>query len=610
MVESGIPQGSVISPILFNIMINYIFEKLENNSDVLLYADDAVIWKRGRNFSYIVKQIQKEVEVLEQWGVDWGFKFSIQKSKVMYFTRKKVPRNLKIMLYNQKLERGEKFKYLGVWFDGKLSWKVHIEYIETKCKKVMNLMRMVTGHYWGADKLSLMNIYKALIRSNLDYGCIIYSSASKTSLKKLDSIQFKALRIALGAIKTTPTSALLVEAEETPLSLRFIKLSITYWVRLQGSPNNPAVSVLKDCWEYYKKSSGFGWNIEKTAEQYGMKQFEFSPALVLSGVPPWILPSPKIDTELLNKKKEHPNDLFFAAYCENYLNSSYYGFLKIFTDGSKEPSSGHCSIGIYIPEFKRKYKFRITNYLSIYSVEMVGIITALRWVEEVQPLKSIICTDSMSVLQSFEGTSSRDDLILEIKYLLANIRNLGIIVQFCWVPAHIGIKGNEMADKIAKKALEKEHIDIKVPLGKGEAKSIIKNETMQKWQDEWESDPKARQYHKVQSQVGGKRVSALGFDRREEVVYTRLRLGHTGLNSTLKMIGKGNGLCTECNVKEDVDHVLFNCKKNNEFRIKWQEVEAENDRLINDILEEQGMQQDRIKAFVMFLNESGLMKRI
>ena len=108
----------------------------------------------------------------------------------------------------------------------------------------------------------------------------------------------------------------------------------------------------------------------------------------------------------------------------------------------------------------------------------------------------------------------------------------------------------------------------------------------------------------------GEKVSSLGFNRREEVVYTRLRLGHTGLNSTLKMIGKGNGLCTECNVKEDVDHVLFNCKKKNEFRIKWQEVEAENDRLINDILEEQGMQQDRIKAFVIFLNELGLMKRI
>ena len=95
----------------------------------------------------------------------------IQKSKVMYFTRKKVPGNLKIMLYNQPLERGEKFKYLGVWFDDKLLWKFHIEYMETKCKKVINLMRMVTGHYWGADRPSLMNLYKALIRSTFDYGC-------------------------------------------------------------------------------------------------------------------------------------------------------------------------------------------------------------------------------------------------------------------------------------------------------------------------------------------------------------------------------------------------------------------------------------------------------
>ena len=205
--------------------------------------------------------------------------------KVMYFTRKKVPRNLKIMLYNQPLERGEKFKYLGVWFDNKLLWKFHIEYMETKCKKVINL-RMVTGHYWGADRPSLMNKYKALIRSIFDYGCIVYSSACTTSLRKLDRVQFKAQRIALGAMKTKPTSALLVEAEETPLSLRFTKLSFTYWVRLQGSANNPAISVLKDCWEYYNKSSGFGWNIDNTADQYGIKNLEFSPALALSGVPP------------------------------------------------------------------------------------------------------------------------------------------------------------------------------------------------------------------------------------------------------------------------------------------------------------------------------------
>lgn len=102
------------------------------------------------------------------------------------------------MLYNQQLERSDKFKYLGIWLDTKLTWKYHIEYIETKCKKVINLMRIVAGHSWGADRQSLIYIYKALIRSIIDYGCIVYSSACKTSLKKIERMQ---LRIALGAFK-------------------------------------------------------------------------------------------------------------------------------------------------------------------------------------------------------------------------------------------------------------------------------------------------------------------------------------------------------------------------------------------------------------------------
>lgn len=107
IIENGIPQGSVISPILFNIMINDIYEKLGDSNEGLLYADDAVIWRRGCNISYVNDKIQKDIHVFEQWGIDWGFKFSITKSQVVYFTRKKVPETYKIMLYNQQLERSE-----------------------------------------------------------------------------------------------------------------------------------------------------------------------------------------------------------------------------------------------------------------------------------------------------------------------------------------------------------------------------------------------------------------------------------------------------------------------------------------------------------------------
>ena len=130
--------------------------------------------------------------------------------------------------------------------------------------------------------------------------------------------------------------------------------------------------------------------------------------------------------------------------------------------------------------------------------------------------------------------------------MLLQLKNLGISIQFCWVPAHIGIKGNEEADNIAKKMLENKYIGINVPMGKGEAKSIIKSVIIQKWQREWEAEFNARHYHKSQKNVIGKRVTSLSLNRREEVVYTRLRLGHTGLNSTLHIVGKRNGLCIEC----------------------------------------------------------------
>ena len=62
----------------------------------------------------------------------------------------------------------------------------------------------------------------------------------------------------------------------------------------------------------------------------------------------------------------------------------------MFTDGSKDIQNGHCGIGIYIPEFNQTYGYRLRNFVSVYSVEMTGIITALRWIEGVKPLKSIM----------------------------------------------------------------------------------------------------------------------------------------------------------------------------------------------------------------------------
>ena len=76
-------------------------------------------------------------------------------------------------------------------FDSKLDWKAHIQQIKSRCNKALNLMQSVSSTEWGADQKTLVMIYSSLIRSKMDYGCIVYNSASSRELESLESARFK-----------------------------------------------------------------------------------------------------------------------------------------------------------------------------------------------------------------------------------------------------------------------------------------------------------------------------------------------------------------------------------------------------------------------------------
>ncbi len=86
------------------------------------------------------------------------------------------------------------------------------------------MLRCLSGADWGASSQSLERIYSAVIRSSIDYGSIVYCSANKTLLKKVEVVQSKALRICSGAFRTSPVNALQVEMGEMPLELRRLQL--------------------------------------------------------------------------------------------------------------------------------------------------------------------------------------------------------------------------------------------------------------------------------------------------------------------------------------------------------------------------------------------------
>lgn len=180
---------------------------------------------------------------------------------------------------------------MGIWFDKSINWKVHIEKVVGKCKKILNIVRCLKGREWGAHRASLKTVYIGLIRSVLDYGCMVYESASKTVLKKLDVIQYQALRICCGAKKTTPVSALQVEMGEIPLEIRREQMSMVYWAHLRGHGENyPAQSILKPCQEKEKGiTQSFGWTIENHIRESRIAGKSVSKTVLLSVVPPWTL---------------------------------------------------------------------------------------------------------------------------------------------------------------------------------------------------------------------------------------------------------------------------------------------------------------------------------
>lgn len=327
-----------------------------------------------------------------------------------------------------------------------------------------------------------MMIYRGIIRSNIDYGCKVYGAAAPSVLKKSEIIQAKALRICSGAMKTTPTNALLVEMGETSLKLRRIKLSLLYWSKLRSFKyTNPTRKVVEDHWKFQRrdgrdrrdKKGSMMNTVDKRAQELGMKDFIIGPAVCWSPVPPWLLPEPTVDFSLLHQMKEGNGDP--VALVNEHLKRIWPDFVQIFTDGSMIPLNRKAAIVLSIPQVHFKLGLCLPNNMSVFSTELVAILWALGWVEGQRSGKYVLGSDSTAAQMAMKGRMSeaRSDLVLEILVSMYRVIKMGYTVGFMWVPAHKGIQGKEEADEMGKLATHKSEVDLNVMYGRVECKSFI-----------------------------------------------------------------------------------------------------------------------------------------
>ena len=122
----------------------------------------------------------------------------------------------------------EETKFLGVIFERKLSFLPHLKYVKKRAVKALNILNVIGNTEWGTDRKIMLRLYRSLVRSKLDYGCIVYGSARKSYLQMRDPVHNQGLMLCLGAFRTSPVESLYIDAHKPCLGARRAKLSLQY----------------------------------------------------------------------------------------------------------------------------------------------------------------------------------------------------------------------------------------------------------------------------------------------------------------------------------------------------------------------------------------------
>ena len=172
--EMGVPQGSILTVTLFALKINSIFRAISPGVECSLYVDDFLTVYRSKYIHITDRHLQRSLIMLSHWADTNGFKFSSSKTVCMHFCRlRSAHPNPELTLNCTLFPVVEQTKFLGVIFDNKLTFLPHIRYLKEKCVKALNLLRVVAHTSWRADQHTLLNFYRSLVRSMLDYGSVV-----------------------------------------------------------------------------------------------------------------------------------------------------------------------------------------------------------------------------------------------------------------------------------------------------------------------------------------------------------------------------------------------------------------------------------------------------
>ena len=552
--EMGVPQGSILSVTLFSLKINSIVSCLHRDVECSLFVDDLAIYYSSRHMVSIERKLQQCLNKLQEWCDKNGFRFSSTKTVCVHFCRQKIPHlDPEIQLNGNLIPVVDETRFLGLIFDKKLSFISHITQLKSRCSSALNLLKVLANTSWGADRKILLRLYDALIRSKLDFGCIVIGSACKSYIKRLEPIHNQGVRLSLGAFRTSPMQSLYIEANNPPLYLRRTRLSLQYCSQLMSNERNPAYPVVfqpqyRALYENKEKAiKPLGLRVEKHLDEVGFHPHMIAPSKVTS-TPPWKFIVPDVRFDLCKHKKSETDPVYFRLFFAELLEQ-FRDHTHIYTDGSKDGVK--TALAFVSPSFI--FSKRLPDKASIFTAEMEALTSALRYIKVLDSSKFVIFCDSKSALQALLSKWDHPSVLCILKFLI-DLHTTHKTVVFCWLPSHMGITGNEKADAAAKAALEKEVSECLLPYS--DSRQYIGQYVRDLWQREWDMAVHNK-LHAIKPTIGGQSFTYRS--RKEQVILDRLRIGHTRLTHSFLLKGEPPPECTTCECQLTIQHILVDC---------------------------------------------------
>jgi hypothetical protein len=252
-VNAGVPQGSVLGPLLFLLYINDIPESL--SSTVFLYADDtSLFYPFPKTQPDLSLNMQSDLDLLSLWSAKWRMTFKAEKSVDLTFSQSGISRIFIDPIYDLKLggeiiPKKHTHKHLGIILDDRLTFNQHCQDLVSKIQKLINPIKFLSKLI---NSTHLEVLYNAFILPHFDYGDIVYNCSGAGVLLKLDQLQYQIALLISGAMKGSNKVKVLNSLNWTNLCVRRKLHCTVFTFKVLNNVNN---SSNKKLFDSYKRTN-------------------------------------------------------------------------------------------------------------------------------------------------------------------------------------------------------------------------------------------------------------------------------------------------------------------------------------------------------------------